>query len=372
MPSTSATSPRYGGVLVARELALDHARALLGADVDDAAVLEPHLEALHDLAGEHERLRRAGGSLRPPAVGRGEDLLGRHVRDVGDAVGGLRLAALPARLGQQPDRQVGARGRGSAASRSACRSAASRARPSFSTCARQAATGSSSSSRTQNSTSSHSASTSGSPNSCVAQPSFGTPATTQLLRPLVRLARELFAELRHPRLADAIAGQVGEQLRLRVAGQRDDRGVLVAEVLRPLEEPRRRPREHVVRGVLDQRPADVLVRVADVDVRRARAVRRRAPPRARRGRARSARSPRRAGRAGRSRRPGRSARRSGRPGLASVQLPNVLAQDRDGPAVLRDPVDGELRPADHEVRVDAEMFMPSPGSPSNTSGTPKP
>ena len=87
---------------------------------------------------------------------------------------------------------------------------------------------------------------------------------------LVRLPRELLAELHHPRFADAIARQVGEQLGLGVAGQRDDRGVHRAEMLRPLEEPRGCPREQVVVGVLDQRPADVLVRVADVDVGRAR------------------------------------------------------------------------------------------------------
>ena len=94
-----------------------------------------------------------------------------------------------------------------------------------------------------------------------------------VVEPLVRLARQLFAELRHPRLADAVARQVGEELRLGVAHQRDDRRVLLAEVLRPLEEPRRRPREDVVGSLLDHRAPDVLVRVADVDVRGAGAVR---------------------------------------------------------------------------------------------------
>ena len=72
---------------------------------------------------------------------------------------------------------------------------------------------------------------------------------------------------------DALARQVGEQVRLGVAGQRDDRGVLVADLLRPLEQPRRRPREDVVGCTLDQRAAEVLVGVEDVDVARAGPVR---------------------------------------------------------------------------------------------------
>jgi hypothetical protein len=83
-------------VVVACELALDHARPFVGAHADDAAVLEPHLEPLHDLPGEHERLRRAREALRPAAVGSGEDLFRRHVRDVRDAQDGARLTPLPA------------------------------------------------------------------------------------------------------------------------------------------------------------------------------------------------------------------------------------------------------------------------------------
>ena len=135
-----------------------------------------------------------------------------------------------------------------------------------------------------------------------------------VVEPLVRLARQLFAERPHPRLADAVAGQVGEELRLRVAHQRDDRRVLLAEVLRRARgataastRARRRPRARSSRGGR-----------AGPSSRRRRTRRRPgtrpARPRARRGRARSARSPRRAARAGRSRRPGRSARRTARPG----------------------------------------------------------
>ena len=111
---------------------------------------------LHDLAVQCERPRRAHDALGAAAVGRGEHLLGRHVRHVGDAGGGLRLAALPARLGQEPDRQVGAGAaepqRSTRMSFSGSRARAERARRA----SRHAATGSSSSSRTQNSTSSHS------------------------------------------------------------------------------------------------------------------------------------------------------------------------------------------------------------------------
>ena len=90
---------------------------------------------------------------------------------------------------------------------------------------------------------------------------------------LVRLAHRLGDELAHPRAADALAGKVGEQIRLRLAADRDDRGVLVAERPRPGEQPRRRPGQDVVGGVLDQRPADVRVDVAQVDVAGAGAVR---------------------------------------------------------------------------------------------------
>ena len=104
--------------------------------------------------------------------------------------------------------------------------------------------------------------------------------TIQLFKLLVDLARALLGELDHPRPADALAGQVGEQIGLGVADQSDDRGAFVAERALALQEPRRCPREHVVGGVLDQRAPDVRVDVADVDVRRAGAVRGRARPRA--------------------------------------------------------------------------------------------
>ena len=89
----------------------------------------------------------------------------------------------------------------------------------------------------------------------------------------VRLARQLLADLLHPCLADKLARQVGEEFRLGIARQGDDRSVHVAEVLDPLEQPRRRPREQVLGDVLDHRAPHMLIRVADIDVRRAGAVR---------------------------------------------------------------------------------------------------
>ena len=90
---------------------------------------------------------------------------------------------------------------------------------------------------------------------------------------LVDLAAVLLGELARACAPDAVAGQVGEQVGLGVTGQRDHRGVLRADPLGALEQPRRRPREHVVGGVLDQRPPHVLVGVEDVDVPRAGPVR---------------------------------------------------------------------------------------------------
>ena len=78
-------------------------------DLDRAAALEAQLEVAHDVAGERERLRRADGALGAAAVGRREDLLGRHVRARARRPLDVRPSAEhPARLGQQADRQVGA------------------------------------------------------------------------------------------------------------------------------------------------------------------------------------------------------------------------------------------------------------------------
>ena len=67
-------------------------------------------------------------------------------------------------------------------------------------------------------------------------------------------------------LADAALVEVAEQLGLGIAGDRDLRSVLVAEVVDPLDGPFRAPLEHLVRALLDHRAANVLVEVGGVDV----------------------------------------------------------------------------------------------------------
>jgi hypothetical protein len=77
------------GVLDRLELAADDVGPRLGVDVDDLSALERQLEPAHDLPAQHERHRRTHRPVGAPAVGRGEDLLRRHVRDEGDPVGRL-------------------------------------------------------------------------------------------------------------------------------------------------------------------------------------------------------------------------------------------------------------------------------------------
>ena len=89
--------------LVGRHLLAHGVRAGLGAHLDDLARLEAQLEAADDRAAERERERRAHGALGAPPVGRREDLLGRHVDEVRDAVDRLLGAGEPAvRLASSP------------------------------------------------------------------------------------------------------------------------------------------------------------------------------------------------------------------------------------------------------------------------------
>ena len=125
-------------------------------------------------------------------------------------------------------------------------------------CSRQAATGSGSSSRTAVPTAAQRRSTSGSPNTVWAQPSFGKATIVQLQSAVGQLQRRL-GDLAHARLPDALAVEVGEQLRLRVAADRAQRAAGRAELLEPLDEPRRRVAEPLRGGALDVRAADVLV-----------------------------------------------------------------------------------------------------------------
>ena len=77
----------------------------------------------------------------------------------------------------------------------------------------------------------------------------------------------------HPRLADARAVEIREELGLRVAGDREQRTADTAELVVPLDRPRRRVAELIFCGVRDVRAAHMLVGVLDVDERCARFVR---------------------------------------------------------------------------------------------------
>ena len=103
-----------------------------------------------------------------------------------------------------------------------------------------------------------------------------------------QLQRRL-GDLAHPRLADALAVEIGEELGLRVAGDRDQRAAGLAELAQALDEPRRREAELVVGRVRDVRAPHVLIGVEHVDITRARLVGLRERSRARAARARSAR-----------------------------------------------------------------------------------
>ena len=90
-------------------MATDEVCAALRLDTDGSAVLERQLQIADDLARERERQRLTDRPLGAARVGRREDLLGRHVRDVGDPARGRRGARLPADVGKQSHRQVRAR-----------------------------------------------------------------------------------------------------------------------------------------------------------------------------------------------------------------------------------------------------------------------
>ena len=95
-------------------------------------------------------------------------------------------------------------------------------------------------------------------------------------RPVAETVGELercLGELLHPRSPHAVAVEVCQQLGLGVPADRDERRALLAEILRPSDEPRRRPPEVVLARVLDVRAPHVLVGVEHIDVPRARGIR---------------------------------------------------------------------------------------------------
>ena len=101
--------PEPPGVLVGGHALAQHVLALGGAHLDGAPALEAHLDVADEAAEQHEWLRRAHDAVHASRVRRGEDLLGRHVRDVREAPRRLRVGAVPDRALGQPDPQVGAR-----------------------------------------------------------------------------------------------------------------------------------------------------------------------------------------------------------------------------------------------------------------------
>ena len=108
-------------------------------------------------------------------------------------------------------------------------------------------------------------STSGSPKTSRAQPSLGNATIDQLQAPVGQPQARL-GDRAHPRPRDPAAVEVGEDLRLGVSDDREQRTAVLAEVVEPLDEPRRRPAERVLGGVLDVGPPHPLIRVEDVDV----------------------------------------------------------------------------------------------------------
>ena len=86
-------------------------------------------------------------------------------------------------------------------------------------------------------------------------------------QPVAERERAL-GQLAHPRLADAGAVEVCEELWLRIAGDRAERAARLAERRQPLHEPRRREAELCVGGMLDVSSPYMLVRVENIDIRR--------------------------------------------------------------------------------------------------------
>jgi len=83
-----------------------------------------------------------------------------------------------------------------------------------------------------------------------------------------------FAVLLRPGPAHAGAVEVGEQIGIRVARDRDHRAAHARKMVQALQLPRRRPLERLVGAVRDQLPPHVLVAVGDGGVAGARLVRR--------------------------------------------------------------------------------------------------
>ena len=214
---------------------------------------------------ERQRARRADRSLGAPAVRRGEDLLRRHVREVLTPPGGRDRPGAEAGKRQEPDREIGS---GAVESESVEAAVVEAARPLVQVLAVRLP---------------------GGDGIVLVQPhrvGDGLPEALHvglaedLLRPalvrgrhdrpvvhlLNRVLHRLLAQLDHARPADPRGVEVAHQIGLRIAGDRDDRGVLRRHVALFLEQPGRRPGQRLVRAELDHRLAHVLVAVDGIDV----------------------------------------------------------------------------------------------------------
>ena len=85
-----------GRALVGLEDGLEGVIARLRPEIDDLAAREPEPEAVDQAAVIVEGQGAVNGAVGAAAVGRGENLLGRHIGEKADAVGRFRAAARPA------------------------------------------------------------------------------------------------------------------------------------------------------------------------------------------------------------------------------------------------------------------------------------
>ena len=106
---TSATSPSRRAPSSVSSTLFSTSSPRDGLGLDDAAVLEAHLDVVDQRALVRQRLGADDMTLDAPRMRRGEHFLGRDVGVAGDAVLGGRGAALPFMAVGQPDRQIGAR-----------------------------------------------------------------------------------------------------------------------------------------------------------------------------------------------------------------------------------------------------------------------
>ena len=98
------------GTVVESSAAAKDLTALVGGDLDGAALLEAHDEPLDDRPVEQrERPRGGDDALGASGIGRGEHLLGGEVRHVPDAVHRLATRGLPLAVRKQAHDEIRAR-----------------------------------------------------------------------------------------------------------------------------------------------------------------------------------------------------------------------------------------------------------------------